>query len=83
MQLQSPLSVLCAFPLQAAAPSDLHLVSSEMEVLKRPAREVKVFNEDLARTSTKMLEVMYSSGGIGLAGVNVIIVKLNLRLNMR
>jgi peptide deformylase len=54
-----------------------------MEVLKRPAREVKVFNEDLARTSTKMLDVMYSSGGIGLAGVNVIIVKLNLRLNMR
>ena len=77
VQLQSlaALSVLCAFPLQAT-PSDLHLVSSEKEVLKRPAREVKVFNEVLASTSTKMLDVMYSSGGIGLAGVNVTIVKL-------
>ncbi len=71
--VQSPLSVLCAFPL-LAAPSDFHLVSSEKEVLKRPAREVKGFNEDLASTSTKMLDVMYSEGGIGLAGVNVIIV---------
>ncbi len=82
ISVQSPLSVLCAFPL-LAAPSDFHLVSSEKEVLKRPAREVKVFNEDLASTSTKMLDAMYSEGGIGLAGVNVIIVKLKLRLNLR
>jgi peptide deformylase len=40
-------------------------------VLHRHAKPVEVFDEELAELSRTMLQVMYDSGGIGLAGPQV------------
>ena len=73
----SPALQLLAFgaPLlcnaQVGWPIALPLVESSHPGLHRHAKPVKAFDKELAELSRTMLQVMYDSGGIGLAGPQV------------
>ena len=53
------------------APLELRLTLYPSPVLRKVAPPVKSFDEDLKATVASMLEVMYTSGGVGLAAPQV------------
>ena len=63
------LGVLLCVPCPSLAGNTmLPLVRSSEVVLHEPAHSVETFDEELATLSRNMFDIMYDSGGIGLAG---------------
>ena len=76
-------SLVCTPVTLPAATLDMPLVRESEEVLHEPAQEVDVFDEELAELSKRMLDVMYTSGGIGLAGARVSRERITSNVNVK